>query len=85
MAMEECPRGFLDVFEVGADGFEVGGGAVAQIVQPDGWQPGVGDELLEACTDGFGVVGGAVGLDEEQSGIRPAGPVDEFPRARRAW
>jgi hypothetical protein len=60
-------EGFLDVFEVGAGGFEVARGAVPEVVKPDRWEPGTVDEFREAFADQFGVPGFAVGLGEEQA------------------
>jgi hypothetical protein len=37
----------LHDFEVGAGGEGEGGSAVAQVMEPDGWQSGVGDEFPE--------------------------------------
>ena len=62
---------FLDLLEVGAAVAQVGGGAVAEVVQPDRWQPAAGDEVVEAVADGFRVPGVAVGADEEQAGVGP--------------
>ena len=46
----------------GDAGFEEQGGVgVAEVVEPDSWQPGAGDELLERVREAVGVGWGAVG------------------------
>jgi hypothetical protein len=41
------PELFLHGFEVGAGGVGLGRGAVAEVVQPHGWEAGSGDEVAE--------------------------------------
>ena len=42
----------LDDLEIGAGGEGEGGSAVAQVVQPDGWESGAGVEFPEPGADG---------------------------------
>jgi len=51
-----------------------GGGAVAQVMEPDGGQAGEIGDLLERVGDGGGVQRGAVGVGELEPGLGPGVP-----------
>lgn len=52
---------FGDDFDGDAGFEEQGGVGVAEVVEPDSWQPGVGDEFLERVREELWVGWGAVG------------------------
>src|ERR1039457_6265693 len=67
-------EGVLDDFHVVPGGEQEGGGAVAQVVKPDGGQAGEVGDLLEHVGDGGGVQRGAVGVGELEPGLGPGVP-----------